>query len=360
MAMDVREDEILLEDILSFFRGSWQLILGFCAAGALTAAALAWSLPQKYELSVKLLAPLEGQLAAVNLGRIPMSGLEVVQPQDIFSLFTDRLASNEFKTEFFQKTYLPSLPTLPATEKARIALMNHVLKKDIEVIAPSSKGKDFYQLRMQASTSEDVVARLKAYLVQAEESALNLWQQDRRAVLEVAIHNTTQELVEREAHSKRLSEDRVVRLSEALEVASAVGVDSPQVTTARLSAQESLTSFADGSRMYARGVKSLQAELDVLRKRELERPFMDGVREVEARLELLKEHGRKTQVFPMYRLDGEILSPVEPVSPNKSLILLMGLFVGGFLGCLLALWKLKIKSQSTGHVKDQLTSGVNA
>lgn len=360
MVMDAREDEISLEDILSFFRDGWKLILGLCTLGVLAAAALAWSLPQKYELTVKLLPPLEGQLASVNLGRIPMSGLNSVQPQDAFSFFINRLASDESKIEFFQKTYLPSLPALPPTEKATIALMQQVLKKDVEVIAPSPKGKDFYQLRMQASTSEDVVAWVKTYLAQAEASALALWQKDRRAVLDVAIRNTSQELLEREALARQVSQDRAVRLNEALKVASAVGVDAPLVTVAKLPDQENLASFADGSRMYARGVKSLQAELDVLRERERERPFMDGVREVEARLKLLEEHAAKVQTFPLYKLDGEIYSPIEPVSPKKALILLVGFFVGGFLGCLLAWRRLKVNPRPLGSTTVKLSSGVNA
>jgi chain length determinant protein (polysaccharide antigen chain regulator) len=122
--------------------------------------------------------------------------------------------------------------------------------------------------------------------------------------------------------------DRQAQLTEALKVAQAVGIKDPQMTTAQPPRQDTAASFLDGSRLYARGSKSLQAELEVLRQRNDDTPFIDGLRQTQAQLNLLKELDPAATNFKIFHIDGEVNVPLKPRSPNKSLYLAIGLFLG--------------------------------
>ena len=109
------------------------------------------------------------------------------------------------------------------------------------------------------------------------------------------------------------------------------------MTSAQPPRQDGAASFIDGSRLYARGTKSLQAELEVLKHRKDDAPFVDGLRAAQAQLNLLKEQAPGEKQFSIFHVDGEIIQPLKPVFPKKSLIMGLGLFLGLVLGVLAAL-----------------------
>lgn len=139
--------------------------------------------------------------------------------------------------------------------------------------------------------------------------------------------------------ARDLREDREIRLGEALKVARTVGQQTPQLTMGQLPKQDSVTAFADGSGLYARGAKSLGAEIEVLRTRQDEAAFIDGLRELEAKLKALKGQDFVDKSVGMYRIDGQLLEPADPVFPKKSLMLAGGLIIGLFFGIISVLAK---------------------
>jgi len=90
--------------------------------------------------------------------------------------------------------------------------------------------------------------------------------------------------------------------------------------------------------LYARGAKSLTAELDVLQNREVDDPFISGLRDTESRLRMWASVFSGDSVkFDVYRLDGEIVTPVDPVKPRKTLIMALAATLGLISGVVLAL-----------------------
>ena len=99
-----------------------------------------------------------------------------------------------------------------------------------------------------------------------------------------------------------------------------------------------MSPFVDGSLLYARGAKSLSAELEVLEQREDDDPFISGLRDTESRLRMWAQVISGDSVeFDVYRLDGEIVTPFDPVKPRKGLIMALAGMIGLTLGVLLAL-----------------------
>ena len=341
------DEEISLTEIYETLRDGWKPIAGLSVLGAGLGIALALVLPKKYETSVYLEPPLATQFMGVNEARTSLTGLKWVSGDELYGYFLTQLNSDAGRYDFFEKTYLPSLDKQPEGELAKNALYAARIKNLVTVKEPvPKKGRQLYSVTVQAPSGELAVQWMNAYLNQTQDAARARWVGDTQRVIDATIKNTEKDVAEKLALAKRLREDREVRLGEALRVAKSVGQQAPQLTVGQLPKQDSVTSFADGSGLYARGTRSLGAEIDVLRAREDETAFVDGLREAQAKLVALQGQNLSNQPIGMYRIDGQLLEPAKPVSPKKSLMAVLGLLLGLFAGVGLVIVK-KATAQRT-------------
>lgn len=326
-------NEISLGEIYETLRDGWQPVAGLTVLGAGLGIALALVLPKKYEASVYLEPPLAAQYMEVNEARTSLSGLQWVSGDELYGYFLTQLNSDAGRHEFFEKTYLPSLDKQPESDLAKNALYAEVMPKLAVVKEPvPKKGRQLYSVTVQAPSSELAVQWMNAYLTQVQDAARARWVGDAQRLIDATIKNTVKDVAEKFALAKKMREDREVRLGEALRVARSVGQQAPQLTMGQLPKQDGVTAFADGSGLYARGTRSLGAEIDVLRTREDEAAFIDGLRESQAKLQALQAQNFATQSIGMYRIDGQLLQPAKPVSPKKTLLVALGLLLGLFGG----------------------------
>ncbi|MCZ2105371.1 MAG: hypothetical protein LC137_13450 [Burkholderiales bacterium] len=343
------DDEISLLELYQTVRRRWKLIAALVVCGGAIGAALSFVIPPRYEASVYLQPPTASQYMEVNEGRTSLSSLKWVTGDDLYNRFLARLTSDAAKQEFFEKTYLPSLAEPPENEAQRQALYDKMEKKQVLVREPKPKGRPLYNVQIQAPSSELVVHWMEAFLGQVEASARQRWMDEEHKVLITTMKNIENDLSEKYALAEKLRSDREIRLTEALKVARTVGQVTPQLTMGQLPRQDSVTAFADGSSLYARGAKSLGAEIDVLRAREDETSFIDGLREAQARLSALKAQQLEGKEIGMYRIDGQLLKPARPVFPKKLLMVAIGLLIGLFAGVVLAFTKNAMASAGETH-----------
>ena len=342
------EDEISLTEIFETLRDGWKSIAGLTVLGAGLGIALALVLPKKYETSVYLEPPLASQYVGINEARTALSGLEWVTADELHSAFLSQLNSDSARYEFFEKTYLPSLDKQPESNQAKNALYTNVINKLVTVKEPvPKKGRQLYSVTVQAPSGEQAVQWTRDYLKQVEDAARTRWADNAQRVIDASVKNTEKDIAEKLALAKKEREDREVRLGEALRVARSVGQQAPQLTVGQLPKQDSVTAFADGSGLYARGTRSLGAEIDVLRHREDETAFVDGLRQAQAKLQALQAQNLAGQAVGMYRIDGQLLEPAKPVFPKKSLMAALGLLLGLLGGVGLAFVK-KAMAQRKG------------
>src|SRR5690606_1238200 len=93
----------------------------------------------------------------------------------------------------------------------------------------------------------------------------------------------------------------------------------------------------DGSLMYMRGSKALEAEIDNLRKRTSDGPFIKDLRQQQEALAFYRSLQIEKGVIQVYRQDGAIESPDRPVKPKRLIIITIGIVMGFGLGLLFAI-----------------------
>ncbi|WP_370680088.1 hypothetical protein [Comamonas sp. GB3 AK4-5] len=335
----MRTDNSLLSHAFVFFKRQRLLIGGTFFAGLLISAASVAMRQPLYEVRAYLDAPYNNELIQLNQGRSPDSGLEPFTPEQVYTYFTRRLLSDEALQRFFAETYLPAQAQRPASAAAEQALFSGMKHHVLRMTPPPPKGRMLYSIQVVAPTGSQAAQWATDFLTQVEQDAKTALLTDSEKSVSLLIHNTEQDWQERLRVSQTMRQDRLALLDEALQVAQAVGQHEPQITRMQPPQQDGLAPYMDGSQLYARGTRSLQAEIDVLKRREDEAPFVDGLRAAEAQLRLLKEHQAAARDFAIIHMDGQIIAPERSKSPQPWLILLLGSVLGGLLGGLLALWR---------------------
>lgn len=303
----------------------------------------------RYEVEVYIDQPLPSELTTLNLGRSAATGLSPYSPEQVFGYFSAGLNSDESLQRFFRDIYLPARGTGEIGPADEDRLLKQA-KEVIDVRKPDAKGRNLWRLKVSASTSSEAFRWTTAYLDLVAKDTAGKLADDARTEIDLITRNTQRELEERRLVAAQTRKDRLVQISEALQVAQAAGISNPQITTARAPTQDSITPYIDGSQLFARGTKSLTAELEVLKTRESDDAFIAGLRDAESRLRLLKEIKLDPDAVRMFRIDGKVIEPVKPAAPKKTLILtlatVLGL-MGGIMVCFVAEFVAKARGNAT-------------
>lgn len=327
--------------VAHILKARWKSVALCTAGGMMVAGLLAAAIPEKYEITVNVDAPYPNQLADINSGRTLLSGLKPVSPEIVHQYFLRELVADNAKQVFLENIYLPYLGKDGVDDLERSLLLRVIRSKIVTVTAPvPHKGRQLYRVRIEAPTGPLAAEWVHAFLGAVENQSRQIWAQDTAAEISLGLINTQKDIESRRMLAQKLRQDRQRQLQEGLFIAEAVGLQGPQVTAGQLPLQDKVAAYADGSQLYARGAKSLKAELTVLKAREDDAPFMDGLREAEMRLQLLQAQ-QVDKKFSMYRLDGAINAPEGPFYPKTLLLVMAGALLGLVIGGLQAFMRKK-------------------
>ena len=328
-------DEIdLFELAQNLWRQKLLISLVTLAITALAAGYAFLSTPV-YESKSSILPPRSADIAGYNLGRAE-AGLTEFTAAGVYSIFTRNLRSEGLRREFFEQVYLP-VETGSQGAKGKDQLRESFNKK-LSVTNPDVKNTpERFEVAVQSADSGRAAEWANVY----SDLAAKKTQKDIADTVTTEISTRKKSIlghiaVLRES-ARKLREDRIARLSEALKVADKVGLQAPQVKASRTSSDGELEQFVDGNLMYMRGAKAIRAELDVLQNRKNDDPFIVGLRELENQLDFLAKVSVSPDGVAVFTLDSAAEVAETPVKPKKALILALGLVLGGMLGVFIAL-----------------------
>jgi len=299
------------------------------------AASYAFLSTPVYESKTSILPPRSADIAGYNLGRSE-AGLTEFTAVSVYSIFTQNLRSDGLRREFFEQVYLPAETTSEGA-KAKDELRESFNKK-LSVTNPDVKNSpERFAVLVQSADPSRAAEWANLYV----ERVANKTRKDMADTVATEISTRVRSIQSRIAvlrdNAKKLREDRIARLSEALKVADKVGLQAPQVKASRISSDGELEQFVDGNLMYMRGAKAIRAELDVLQNRKNDDPFIAGLRDLENKLDFLAKVSVSPDGVAVFTLDSAAEVPETPIKPKKPLILALGFILGGILGVLIAL-----------------------
>ena len=131
---------------------------------------------------------------------------------------------------------------------------------------------------------------------------------------------------------KRITQDRITQLEEALLIAKDLGITDRE---SGVSNQQSVVLSDDESihsknPIYLYGTKALMAEIKALKSRSNTDAFIIGLRQLEQKVKSLETISVNISDVRSAQLDQAATTPKERHAPNRKLITLLGTILGGF------------------------------
>lgn len=333
-------------DLLELIQRLWaQKVIIVAITVLVTAMAIvyAFAAAPVFQAKATLLPPLPADIAAYNAGRVEPS-LAPLTTDDVYTQFRRNLYSQSLRRSFFKDVYLPEL-----SEGARSAPQDQLWMRFnalLSIRVPDPQRPDLLEVSVQHGDPQTAAAWVNRLVAQASQATKADMQRNVRGEVATRIESIERRIASMRSSARQRREDRIAVLGEALVVANAVGLQVPQVTAGRTSSTRELSEFIDGSLTYMRGAKAIEAELAVLQARQSDDPFIPELRSLQEQLSFLRAINVDPDNVAVFRLDSPAEVPQTPIKPRKSLIMAIGLILGGLLGLFVAVVRIIMLRQS--------------
>jgi chain length determinant protein (polysaccharide antigen chain regulator) len=303
------------------------VVIGFTVLGAVLAAGYAFLATPVYEAKAFVAPPSQNDIANFNYGRMRESELTPYTVKDVYDIYTRRLQGESLHRNFFYKVYLPSLS--PAERKSSQDALYNKFSQVLRVVPPLKETSDKYSVVVQTNNPEQAKDWVAAYIAQAGDLAKNEMIKNLAIESQVRARNLEQQIASARENSRKAREDSIVRLGEALRIAESIGLEKPPAITVN---QSVIAGGESGQLTYMRGSKALKAEIENLQARKSDDPFTDRLRELQDKYNFFSELKTDAASVSVYRQDGDVELPDNPIKPNRALILILGVISGLILG----------------------------
>lgn len=339
-----RNDEI---DLLELARGLWQqktVIIAIAALVATIAVIYALMARPVYEAKATVLPPLLSNIEAYNAGKDSVGKEAPRKPfttEEVYAVFTRSLTSQSLRRAFFKDSYLPSL-----SESERNAPDDRLwsaFNKLVTIKAPDKQQPNIYEVRVEHFDPQLAADWTNELVTRAAAEAKEDMQRNVMSEINTRIRSAERRIASLRSTASQRRQDRIAVLKEALVVAKAVGLVAPQVTAGRTSSSDELAEFVDGSLTYMRGAKAIEAELQVLEGRASDDPFIPELRALQEERSFLSHIEIDPDNVAVFTLDSAAELPQTPIKPKKTLIVVLGVVLGGMLGVFVALVRLMVR-----------------
>lgn len=359
-------EEIKIADIVIMAKKHWRHLVFSSGIGLIISLIVLLSIRPKYEVSLFLNPPSSQDISEINSEKEILPKFGNLSTIDIYKYFSRELMSEDLKKIFFKEIYAPSInkeillskdisqsivtnssnndilrvaiKVRPQYDKAIVAAspigtfdLSHVLSYNVKILAPSSE--------LAEKWTRDFLSRTED---QAKKSFLN----DYMGEVTSNLKRIQEDLSNRRFLAQQLRKDREEKLQEALFIARAIGIQGPLSLMTPFQRIDQVTEHVNSNQLYTLGVKALEAELGVLKKRVTDDPFIDNLRAAEIQLDKLQKIQHKNFDFKMYQMDGSIKQSIKKIEMNIFIILLSGLMLGTIIGVMSVILMEAIKKQS--------------
>jgi len=299
----------------------------------------------RYEARAFLLPPSQSDIAEFNYGRTKDTELNKYSVKDVYEVFLNNLQAESLKRKFFEESYLPSLSE--SERKSPMDVLYADFSKTLVITRANKAGAE--RLVLLIRDDDPVIAKtwVERYLSQASAAAKAEMIKDVSQEADVRARNLAQKIETLREGGQQMRDDLIAQLREALSVAEAIGLKRPPLISGALSSEVSVG--MTGELTYMRGSEALSAAIKELEERKSDDPFIKGLRDLQVDYSFYKKLEVRPDEVAVYRLDGPVELPDEPLGPKSYSVLAIGVFLGVVAGLLLA--SLCVVFHRRGNVK---------
>lgn len=334
---DAYNDEISLYDlVLILWRNKVVGIIVAVVVMALTLGYLFIATPV-YKADAHFLPPLQQDIEALNVAK--QYGLLGYSTERVYEEFIRQLNSLALRRKFYDRNNLSAYYMTDNKEANPNVVFNEAFNEKLIVSTPGrDEDSPFRTISFEIDAAEEVASLLNQFVeFVISETKEQLIGNVRNSI--VAEIDTLERLITSKrdiAERRRL--DELAELEEALQIAKKLKIqklsDSPEYEARNQLADPVLNTVP--LPLYTRGTIALEAEIESLKNRKSDDPFIAGLRDTQERANTLRALVINPQKVKVVTIDSPAYVPNAPEKPKKLLVLAVGMCLALLLGVMAA------------------------
>ncbi len=342
-------DEIDLFELWNNLLKERWLIIAITGVVTLAAGLYAFLATPVYQSQAYFLPPSVEDVQEMNALNL-LTNKDFYQPDEVYEDFITYLNSREVLKQIFNQYGLASLyesEVNQASETDKTAIINKAFEEFSEDIALNLPKKndviDEISINLSLKSSPEKTADILNSIVKlAEQKTIAQYLRDIESELSIRKQRINDQIFSLRQIEKERRLDRIVRLEEAASIAHDLNLSEP----VSMGPQVRVQGVANqGLPLYYLGYKLLEAELDALKVRKNDDPFITDLRGLQQELAELNSLKLDASKFGVVTIDQAAEPAAKPVKPKKTLIVLVGLVFGLMFGIFIALIRSGLKNR---------------
>lgn len=338
------EDEISLVDIVRVLLSRKKLMFGITALVVCIGLIYAFSAKRVYQAETILLPPTFEDIQPLNV-----LGSNRINSAPVFNTFIRSIESRKIKKViFFEFAETSDIKANSKDIYERFERFSKSLK------VSKDKSTSTIRITLEGEQKEKIGFWLDSLVEMANKETINQLVKNLQSEIDLKIKNIKREILGKRSIYKQRHKDELARLQEAFQTAKDLEIREYNNARNMFSNKNNLSIYMNDQKLYMQGTKILQAEIKALKSRTSGDIYIEGLRDLEeklTRLEAIKIEKKKLRATI---IDKKAVVEVKPIRPNRKLIVIFSLLIGGLLGIFSVfimgfIGKLKNKVDSIKH-----------
>ena len=333
-------DEINITSIINRVIDNKKAIIFIVFGSILMSVIIALSQVETFKASAHLIPPENKYTQSLNVFLDDGYRLsrEEISPTIVYRTFVLNLQSRKYQRRYFFDNKLYNNFDEDSHEKSFEKNFHDQMSFKIEskIVSRDYREEQFLTVSFIHTNPQQAATWLNDYIDMVNE----ITSQDYVDGVNILISNTrntiSSEISGKKNLSEQVTEDRIVQLEEALQIALDLGITD---RSKNLSNQQNVILGDDDNiqsknPIYLYGSEALLAEINALKKRTNKDSFIRGLRQLEQKVKSLDSIKVHVKDVNTTQLDQRAIVPQNRYAPKRKLIVLLGLIFGSFLAFL--------------------------
>lgn len=283
-----------------------------------------------YALSIKRVYQAETIIAPPSLEYVQsLSALGAnVKTTSVFKSFLQVIESRKFKKEFFEKNNILDVYMKNSDDAPSIKDINKAFEsfsKSIKV--NNDKKSNIVKVTLESIDKNKVDIWLDDFIKMASQETVDQLVKNLELNIALKIKRLKNDILSKRAIYSRKHLDEMNRLQEDYQVAKVLGIREQSSASNLLSSTNSLTG-------YMKGTKVLQAKINMLKSRDINKFNIAGIRDLEENIISLESVKVDKETVKTVYIDTKAVGTTNIVRPNRRFIVMFSFIIGGFLAIL--------------------------
>jgi len=340
-------DEISLIDIVRVLLRRKKLIIGITIIAVSIGLVYAFSQERVYQVETILLPPSHEDVQALfeDVEALNVFNSDSENNRNsIFASFTASINSRRLRQSFFNDYKLIETLSGEHAQPLTTQGINDVFEEFSKLLnVKVDKKSNSTTITLEGTHKEKIGVWLDALVVMANQDTVNHLVRDLQSNIDSKINSIKLKISSKRSVYKKRREDALGRLQEAFHIAKELGIHDhlfvpnvdgapSRMISAKLNNISKSLSNEDNLSTYMKGTKVLQAEINALKKRRSDDIHIAGLRDLQEELTRLESIKIASHKLKAVTVDKKATVDIDPVRPNRKLIAMLSLILGGMLG----------------------------